>query len=124
MKKVLIVDDQADIRRLVRWSLEIVDVEVHEATDGLDALRCCAELKPDLMLVDVMMPGDIDGLEVCRRVKASNEMRGTRVVLLSARGQVTDIEAGVAAGADAYMVKPFSPQRLVETAEKLLSAAA
>ena len=124
MNKVLVVDDQADIRRLINWSLEVLDVEIHEAINGETALRMVRTVKPALLIVDVMMPGDIDGLEVCRRIKAEAGQTAPRIILLSARGQVTDVELGLAAGADAYLVKPFSPQRLVEAAERLLKATA
>ena len=124
MNKVLVVDDQADIRRLINWSLEVLDVEIHEAINGERALRMVRTIQPALLIVDVMMPGDIDGLEVCRRIKAEAGQTAPRIILLSARGQVADVEVGLAAGADAYLVKPFSPQRLVEAAERLLKATA
>ncbi|MEK8032739.1 response regulator [Ideonella sp. DXS29W] len=123
MKRVLIVDDQADLRRLVRWSLEMLDVpaEAHEASDATVALQLVQTLKPDIVLLDVMMPGPIDGLEVCRQIRANSMLASTRVVLVSARGQATDVRTGIEAGAHAYIVKPFSPQRLLETVERLLS---
>lgn len=126
MKKVLIVDDQADLRSLVRISLELLDppVQTHEATEGESALRLAKELSVDLVLLDVMMPGTLSGLDVCRHMRAMPELAHTRVVLLSARGQATDVRAGIAAGAHAYIVKPFSPERLLETAEKLLATPA
>lgn len=125
MNKILVIDDQADLRRLVRWALEMLKdpMELHEGSNGAKALEMATRLKPNLILLDVMMPGGIDGLEVCRQVKATPELAHTRVVLLSARGQAQDVKTGLDAGADAYMVKPFSPQRLLDAVEQLLEPA-
>lgn len=114
MKKVLIIEDHADIRRLIRMTLEFESCSVHEANNGAAGLELAETLHPDIMLLDVMMPGELDGLEVCRRVKASETLRDTRVVMLSARGTAADIERGHQAGADAYIVKPFSPLQLIK----------
>jgi len=125
MKRLLIVDDQADLRRLMRWSLEVLEtpVELHEAAGSEAGLAMAMSLRPDLVLLDVMLPGGIDGLEVCRRIRAEESLQATRVVLVSAKGQACDVRAGLDAGAHAYIVKPFSPQRLLETVEKLLQSA-
>ncbi|MFO1326202.1 MAG: response regulator [Rubrivivax sp.] len=122
MKRVLIVEDQADIRKLIRMTLEFEDYEIHEASDGAAGLRVARDIKPDLMLLDVMMPGELDGLQVCHHVKSDPSTRDTRVVLLTARGQARDREVGREAGADEYLVKPFSPLQLIETIERLLVA--
>lgn len=123
MNRVLIVDDQADLRRLVRWSLEVLEgpVELHDAAGAAAALDMALALRPTLVLLDVMMPGPMDGLALCRRIRATQCLSATRVILISARGQDTDIQAGLEAGAEAYIVKPFSPQRLLETVDKLLA---
>lgn len=113
-KTILIVDDHADIRRLLRMTLEFEDYEIFEAADGDAALCFLAERHADAVLLDVMMPGPLNGLEVCRRIRADGLQHGTRVLLLSARGQASDREAGLQAGADAYLVKPFSPLQLIE----------
>lgn len=123
MKRILIVEDQPDIRKLIRMTLEFEDYEIHEATDGAFGLRMAKAVKPDLILLDVMMPGELDGLQVCQRVKADADLRATRVVLLTARGQVRDREAGQVAGADEYLVKPFSPLQLIDTLERLMASA-
>jgi CheY-like chemotaxis protein len=122
MNKILVIDDQADLRRLVRWALEMLKdpIELHEGSSGAKALELANQLKPRLILLDVMMPGGIDGLEVCRQIKATPELAHTKIVLLSARGQTQDVKTGLDAGADAYMVKPFSPQRLLDAVEQLL----
>ena len=122
MKRVLIVEDQADIRKLIRMTLEFEDYEIHEANDGLAGLRVARSLKPDLMLLDVMMPGELDGLQVCHQIKGDPATAHIRVVLLTARGQAKDREVGREAGADEYLVKPFSPLQLIETIERLLVA--
>jgi two-component system, OmpR family, phosphate regulon response regulator PhoB len=101
-------------------TLEFEPYEIHEAADGAFGLRMAGAVKPDLMLLDVMMPGELDGLQVCERIKTDPATRDIKVVLLTARGQVRDREAGQQAGADEYLVKPFSPLQLIETIEKLL----
>ncbi|RQP21920.1 response regulator transcription factor [Piscinibacter terrae] len=125
MKRVLIVDDQADLRRLVRWSLEMLEdgVELHEANGSAAALRMAESIKPDLVLLDVMMPGPMNGLEVCRQLRAMPDLSHTKIVLVSARGQINDVREGVAAGANSYIVKPFSPQKLLDTVESMFTKA-
>lgn len=119
-KRILIIEDHADIRRLIRMTLEFEDHEIHEAASADEGLAAVQSLRPQLLLLDVMMPGSMDGLELCRRVKG--ELHGGAapwVVLLTARGQSQDIEAGMMAGADAYLLKPFSPLKLIETINNL-----
>ena len=122
MKRVLIVEDQADIRKLIRMTLEFEPYEIHEAANGINGLQLAGEVVPDLILLDVMMPGEIDGLQVCARVRANPALQATRVVLLTARGQTQDRDAGQQAGADEYLIKPFSPLQLIETIERLMPA--
>lgn len=114
MKKVLIVEDHADIRRLIRMTLELDQVEIHEAADARQGLDMARAIKPDLLVVDVMMPGEMDGLDLCRAVKADALLGGVPVVMLSACGTAKDRAAGHSAGCDAYLVKPFSPMQLLE----------
>ena len=123
MKRVLIVEDQADIRKLIRMTLEFEPYEIHEAANGTDGLQMAIAMQPDLILLDVMMPGDLDGLQVCARVRTLPALQATRVVLLTARGQTQDRDAGQEAGADEYLIKPFSPLQLIETIERLMPAA-
>ena len=123
MKKILIVDDHADIRRLIHLTLEFEQYEIHEAADGSAALERVSQLQPDLVLLDVMMPGPINGLEVCRRIRAMPQLCAVRVMLLSARGQASDREAGMQAGADSYLVKPFSPLQLIDFIAELWAEA-
>jgi two-component system phosphate regulon response regulator PhoB len=114
MKKVLIVDDQPDIRKLIRMTLEFEDYDIKEAATGPSGLETTKAWRPDVVLCDVMMPGDYDGVEMCRRVKAQADLARTKVVMLTARGQARDLEEGQKAGADVYLVKPFSPTQLVD----------
>ncbi len=119
MKRILIVDDQEDIRELVRMTLELDGYEVHEAVDGDSGLQAAARVAPDLMLLDVMMPGQLDGLGVCRKIRADGARRRMKVVMLSARGQPADQKAGLEAGADAYLCKPFSPRQLLQVVSRM-----
>ncbi len=123
MKRVLIVEDQADIRKLIRMTLEFEAYEIHEAADGPTGLRMAQALRPDLMLLDVMMPGALDGLQVCRHIKSDPDLAHIKIVLLTARGQARDREAGNLAGAEDYLVKPFSPLHLIDTIERLTETA-
>jgi two-component system phosphate regulon response regulator PhoB len=122
MKSILIIEDQADIRRLIRWTLEDGGYDIHEASHGSGGLTLARAVRPDLVLLDVMMPGDIDGLQLCRMIKTDPQLKHAVVVLLTARGQVSDREAGKIAGADIYLVKPFKPQLLEEIVHRLLPA--
>jgi len=116
---LLIVDDQADIRKLIRMTLEFEGYTLIEAQDGAEALRMANSSKPALMLLDVMMPGEFDGFQVCEQIKTDPALAGTRIVMLTARGQQSDRERGRKAGADAYLTKPFSPLELIDTIERL-----
>lgn len=117
--RIVIVEDQADIRKLIRMTLEFGDFELHEASDGESGLALIKAVHPHVVLLDVMMPGLLDGYQVCTKVKQDADLRDIKVILLTARGQATDIAAGQAAGADAYLVKPFSPLELIEHVEKM-----
>jgi DNA-binding response OmpR family regulator len=114
MKKILIVEDHADIRRLIRMTLELEDCEIHEAADAAAGWEMAQTVQPDLVLLDVMMPGELDGLDLCQALKSDPELRAVPVIVLSARGSSTDREAGLECGADAYLMKPFSPLQLLE----------
>jgi DNA-binding response OmpR family regulator len=114
-EKLLIVDDQADLRKMLRLALGYGKYSLLEASDGEAALALARAEKPDVVLLDVMMPGKLDGIAVCRAIKADPELAGCFVLMLTARGHTADYAAGD--GADAYMVKPFSPTKLVEVVE-------
>lgn len=118
MKRILIVEDQAEIRELIRLTLEIGDWDVHEATDGASALEVARRLSPDIVLLDVMMPGALDGVAVCERLRADAATRRARIVMLTAMGRSEDRDRGLRAGADAYLTKPFSPRHLLTVIER------
>ena len=122
---VLIVDDEHHIRLLIEQALEeLADegVELYTASDGDEALAAIAAQRPDLVFLDVMMPKR-NGLEVCRAVRGELGLTDTRIVLLTAKGQAVDREAGLAAGADRYLTKPFDPDELLAIAREALGAA-
>jgi DNA-binding response OmpR family regulator len=120
MHKVLIVDDQADIRRMMNIALG-EDFDLLEAADGLTALDMVRQHRPDVVLLDVMMPGGLDGLQVLQKIRADPRLMHTRVILVSAKGQVSDYELGMQMGANAYFVKPFSPLQLLLGIEDQIS---
>jgi CheY-like chemotaxis protein len=105
---VLVVEDHPEIRKLIRMTLEIGDVDVYEADSGESGVRMLIGLRPD-----------IDGLQACRQIKDHPVLGATPVVMLTARGQQSDIQAGKDAGADEYLVKPFSPLQLLDTVKRL-----
>jgi len=120
MKKILVVDDQQEIRDLVEVTLRVADFKIFKAETGEKAIKIAREEKPELIIMDVMMPGSIDGLEATRQIKADKKTRSCYVLLLTAKGQTDDIEAGKDAGADEYFVKPFSPLELIRKVEEIL----
>jgi DNA-binding response OmpR family regulator len=119
MHTILIADDEPAIVELVRVTLEDDRVRVFEAFDGQGALALASLLHPDLVLLDVNLP-DRSGLEVCRALREDEALVKTKVVMLTAATQAEDVARGLAAGADHYLTKPFSPLRLLSLVEKLL----
>lgn len=121
MKKILIIEDRAEIRSLLRMTLDSSEYSIREAVDGASGLLEIERDLPDLVLLDIMMPGNLDGVEVCRLIKSDETIPQVKVVLCSARGHRHDMAIGRAAGADDYLIKPFSPSRLIEVVEHLLT---
>jgi len=119
MTQILVVEDQPELRKLMRMTLAQVDCDIAEAVDGASGWDQALRVRPDVVLLDIMMPGDLDGLELCRRIKADDRTRAAKVVLVSARGHRNDMSIGREAGADDYLLKPFSPSRLVEVIQRL-----
>jgi DNA-binding response OmpR family regulator len=119
MTTILIVDDEPNIVQLVRITLEDSHVRVLEASDGTTALDRALAVRPDLILLDVDLP-DLNGLEVCRRLKAHAPLADTKIVMLTAAAQQDDVARGLAAGADQYLTKPFSPVRLLALVEQMV----
>ncbi len=117
---VLVADDDPDILMLVRLRLEREGFEVVGAFDGQTALDLALERTPDVAVLDVTMPR-LDGYEVTRRLRGHDGTRATAVILLTARVQEADLQEGVAAGADDYITKPFSPQELGKRVQAALA---
>jgi len=121
MKKILIVDDQIEVRELVQVTLEIGDYQILSAENGQQAVNIAQAEHPDIILMDIMMPGsEVDGLEACRTLKSDPATSDITIVMLSAKGQDSDIDAGRSAGADDYFTKPFSPIALIEKVEEVM----
>jgi DNA-binding response OmpR family regulator len=121
MKKILIVDDEEKVRRLVEVTLSVGEFEMLHASSGEEALKVARESKPDLILLDIMMPGDLDGFDVCRLLKEDPETRDIYIIMLTAKGQKADKEKGLALGSDDYFVKPFSPVELMDKIDSILT---
>ena len=119
MAKVLIADDQANMRQLVRLTLETGRFEIFEAPDGDSALAVARREHPDLVFLDWTMPG-LPGVEVCRALRDDPAHDGMRIVMLTARSQNEDREAAREVGADDYITKPFSPIELLEKVRDVL----
>jgi CheY-like chemotaxis protein len=116
---VVIADDESSMRLLLHATIESDDYNVLEANDGTEAWAMVKEHRPSLVLLDVQMPGR-SGLDVLRLIKADPTLAATRVILLTAKAQEADIEAGLIAGADFYLTKPFSPLDLLTRVEEAL----
>lgn len=119
MSKILVCDDEPSILNILEFSLVSEGYQVVAAADGDRALALAASEDPDLVILDVMMPRRT-GIEVCRLLKQGRETAHIPVILLTARGRREDREAGQQAGADSYITKPFSPQRLLEKVQAML----
>ena len=118
--KVLIADDEPNIVISLEFLMKREGYDVSIARDGQQALDAIRRLRPDLVLLDVMMPAR-SGLEVLQAVRADEALVGTRILMLTAKGRETDIAKGMALGADAYMTKPFSTRELAERVRRMLS---
>jgi DNA-binding response OmpR family regulator len=119
---VLLIDDEPFLLRALSYVLTQEGYAVAMATDGAQGLNLVRQMRPRLAIVDVMMPVT-DGYEVCEEIKADPSLENTRVILLSARGQASDVHRGLLSGADDYMTKPFSPRAIVRRVRDLLQVA-
>jgi diguanylate cyclase (GGDEF)-like protein len=122
-ERILVVDNEADIRRFIEVNLRLEGFDVVSAGDGIEALDRARDSDPSLVLLDVMMPG-IDGIEVCRRLRADPRTSHVPVILLTAKSMTVDKVVGLAAGADDYVLKPFDPMELVARVQTTLRRAA
>ncbi len=118
-RTVIIADDEPSLRILVRATVGTDDYNVVEACDGDEAWSLIQEHRPSVVLLDVQMPGRT-GLEILRAIKSDPNLTATRVILLTASAQESDIRAGLVAGADAYLTKPFSPRDLLSRLDEAL----
>ncbi|MHB9070145.1 MAG: response regulator [Sedimentisphaerales bacterium] len=118
-ENILIVDDEEDVLELVRYNLEKEGYTVHTATCGEDALKKVASKLPDLIILDLMLPG-IDGLTICKKLKAESKTQNTPVIMLTAKSEESDVVTGLEIGADDYITKPFSPKVLIARIRRLL----
>ena len=120
MGHILVAEDELHILLLIQRKLESAGYSVITTGDGATALDMALNQRPDLLLLDIMLPGK-DGLEVCQTVKQAYGADAPGVILISARGQQSDVEAGIDAGADDFIIKPFSPRALLERVQVLLA---
>ena len=121
-ENILVVDDEEDVLELVRYNLEKNGYSVLTATSGEEAITLGRSKRPDLVVLDLMLPG-IDGLEVCKKLKADSKTDHIPVVMLTAKGEETDVVTGLELGADDYVTKPFSPKVLVARIKRILHRA-
>ncbi|HQX58621.1 MAG: response regulator [Rhodoferax sp.] len=121
--KILIVDDEPNILISLEYLMQREGFDVSVARDGLQAIEAIGRDPPDLVLLDVMMPGKT-GLEVCQHVRSIDSLRSVIIIMLTAKGRETDVAKGLALGANAYVTKPFSTRALVAQVRSLLGAGA
>jgi CheY-like chemotaxis protein len=121
MKKILIVDDQKEVLELMEATLTMENYQILKATNGKEAVDIAKAEKPDMIIMDIMMPGETDGLEATLTLKNDPETSACPIILLTAKAQKDDIKKGFAAGADDYFTKPFSPLELIRKVEETLA---
>ena len=117
--RVLIAEDEPNIVISLEFLMREAGYDVTVASNGVDAINLAEKLRPDLVVLDVMLPA-VNGFEVCRRIRESPTTRDVRVLMLTARGRESEMEKGLAAGANAYMTKPFSTTELADAVASLL----
>ncbi len=120
MTKILIAEDEPDIRELVAFTLRFAGYEVVAAANGEEAVQIASREYPDLILMDVRMPR-MTGYDACRVMKANAELKDIPVVFLSAKGQESEIQTGLDSGAEEYLLKPFAPDQLTDRVRAILS---
>jgi DNA-binding response OmpR family regulator len=120
-KIILAVDDEPNILMSIEFILDMEGYEVHTARDGDDALEAAERVRPDLILLDINMPRK-DGYEVCRILRKREHMAGTKVIMLTAKGQTLERKKGLEVGADEYVTKPFSADELLNAIRTCLNS--
>lgn len=119
--KILIVDDRQEVRQLIRMALRQCPYYLIEATTGEEGLEAVRANHPDLVFLDIVMPGKLDGFAVCQTIKQEPDLATIPVIIMTIKGQASDICEGQAAGADAYLVKPFSVANLYQIVDRYLT---
>ncbi|MEI8181920.1 MAG: response regulator [Desulfomonile sp.] len=120
MKRILIVDDEIGVRELLEHTLMGKDVEILKAGTGEEAVSLARQFKPSMILMDIMMPGAIDGLEATHILKADSRTQDAKVIILTSKDSIQNIEEAMNRGADAYLSKPFSPLELLHKIDEIL----
>jgi two-component system alkaline phosphatase synthesis response regulator PhoP len=119
-KKILIADDNENIREALTYLLEDEGYKLWMAKDGVETLREAKKIRPDIIFLDIMMP-EMNGYDVCRIIKNDPDLKNTYVIMLTAKGQITEQELGKEVGADEYIVKPFSPMEILTKIKRILA---
>lgn len=118
-KRILLIEDEEDIAALIKLQAEIAGYKLHVEVDGVNGYRAIERELPDLVILDLMLPGE-NGLDVCRKMKSSSELKNIPVIILSAKGEELDVVLGLELGADDYVPKPFSPKILFSRIKAVL----
>ena len=121
-RKILIAEDEPNIVISLEYLMKAAGYEVAVAGDGAEAIRLAGALRPDLVVLDLMLPW-VNGFEVCRWLRSNPATQDIKILMLTARGRETELEKGLASGANAYMTKPFATRELKDTVAKLLGVA-
>lgn len=121
MARILIAEDQDDLREMISFTLRLEGHQVVPTADGEEALKQAKETQPDLFIVDIHMPR-MTGYELCKQLKEQDQFEDAPIIIISARGQQDEIQAGLDAGAQDYLRKPFAPQALMNKVNALLTA--
>jgi two-component system alkaline phosphatase synthesis response regulator PhoP len=118
-KRILLIEDEEDIAALIKLQAEVSGYKLHVEVDGVNGYRAIEREKPDLVILDIMLPGQ-NGFDVCRKMKTNSELRSIPVIILTAKGEELDIVLGLELGADDYIAKPFSPKILFSRIKAVL----
>src|SRR3989344_5437204 len=118
-KRILLIEDEEDIAALIKLQAELSGYKLHVEVDGINGFRAIEREKPDLVILDIMLPGE-NGLDICRKMKGNPELKSIPVIILSAKGEELDVVLGLELGADDYVPKPFSPKVLFSRIKAVL----
>lgn len=118
-KRILLIEDEEDIAAIIKLQTELSGYKLHVEVDGINGYRAIEREKPDLVILDIMLPGE-NGLDICRKMKGSSELKNIPVIILSAKGEELDVVLGLELGADDYVSKPFSPKVLFSRIKAVL----